>query len=655
MDKMPDWLFEPHEIADGDYYNENLRPAMSNRWVWLTSMFTGMAPILYHTDGDRRALKWAEKYADSYHDKVFQDYSPTTHDIGFIYIPYSVYMYQLTGNKAHRATALRAAEELAKRFQFRGGFIDAWSEMRADTTKEHRMIIDSCMNVPLLFWAWKETNHSFFYDVATIHLETIIKVLVRDDWSVAHAWFFDPVTGEPTKEANSCGYANGTHWARGTAWIVCGLAQAYEYTMDEKYLDIATKIGEKYLDSLEDSLVPVWDFRLPADMPAKGCGNVDFHWDETDPANKIYNVDTSAAAIITCGFQILAKHSGNQRFKKYVEDALEVLSNEYLDDNLEITGMLTRSNGRDKYTSFGDYYYMLALAVQLYGIRTSLNGPCEKHVVRPFVTFFTVKKALAELGVKEGDTILTHSSFKSVGITENGADTVVRGMLETVGKTGNVVFPTLCQKDWPNIYKNWHIGAHSDTGYLTNYFRLLPDAKRSNQATHSVAVIGKDADNIIETHGKSGLRYGIFGETPFAADSPWEKLYNMDAKVIFMGVGIKKCTFRHYAEYLYMEKMLEKAKKSPNYEELKNRVWTFCKAGVWPHIASEYVKEVLDKQGKVKYGTCGEADLQMVSAKDFVDCALDLLEKRDRKVFYEEGDTWNVQDTLDWLEEVDKI
>ena len=659
MDKMNGQLFEFRGSKTGDYYTGPRGDDISNRWVWLQSMLTGMAPILYHTDGDRKALKWAEQFAGMYHDKVFQDYSPTMHDIGFLYIPYSVYLYQLTGNKAHRETALQAAMELAKRFQIKGGYIDAWSEMRADTTKECRMIIDSCMNAPLLFWAWKETGHSFFYDIATTHLDTIIKVLVRDDWSVAHAWFFDPETGLPKEEANSCGYANGTHWARGTAWIVCGLAQAYEYTMDERYLEVATKIGEKYIDCLEDSPVPVWDFRLPADRPAQACGKA--HWDETDPANKIYNVDTSAAAIIACGFQILAKHNGNEKFKKYVADALEVLGNEYLDDNTtEITGMLARQNGADYFGIYGDYYYMLALAVQLYDIKTSLNGPCEKHVIRPFCTFQTVKNALAELGIKEGDSIIAHSSFKSFGITENGAQTIERGMRETVGDSGTVIMPTLCSVDWKRVYENWHIGAKSDVGYLTNYFRLLPEAKRSNQATHSVAAIGKDADFITETHGKSGLRCGIFGDTPFAADSPWEKMYNMDTKVIFMGVGIRKCTFRHYAEYVYMEKMLEKAKKSPKYEELKNRVWTYetwlrDEVGVWPHVDSEYVLEVLKKQGKVKEADCGESHFMMVSSKDFVDCALDLLEKRDRKVFYQEGNWWDVQDTIDWLEEVDKI
>ena len=268
-----------------------------------------------------------------------------------------------------------------------------------------------------------------------------------------------------------------------------------------------------------------------------------------------------------------------------------------------------------------------------------------------------LKDALLKLGIQAGDVILTHSSFKSLAGIVSGAQSVVDAMLETVGADGTVVFPTLCSDNWDKVYENWHLDAKSDVGYLTNYFRKLPGAIRSNQATHSVAAMGKEAKYITKTHGKSGLRYGIYGDTPFAADSPWEKLYNLDAKVIFIGVGLRKCTLRHYAEYVFMEKYLNKAKQSPDYEALKSRIWCYARwndGGVWPNVENEYVHEVLDKRGKVHYAQCGEAKLLAVSAKDFVDCALELLEKRDARVFRTD-DGSNPQATLAWLAEIDRI
>lgn len=268
------------------------------------------------------------------------------------------------------------------------------------------------------------------------------------------------------------------------------------------------------------------------------------------------------------------------------------------------------------------------------------------------VTKQDVIKAARELGIVPGDVVLIHSSFKSLGEVENGADTVINGFMDAIGGEGTLVFPTLCQEDWKHVYENWHMDAKSDVGYLTNYFRKLPGAMRSDQATHSVAAMGKDAEYITQTHGQSGLRNGIFGDTPFAVDSPWEKMYEKNAKIVFLGVNMYKCTFRHYTEYVYMDKCLKKIEGTPEYEGLKKEVWCYERwdeRGQWPNIDSEYVRSVLDKENKVFYTKCGNADITCISSVDFVDTATHLIEERD----------WNVMfmgnEMEGWLDEVERV
>lgn len=256
-----------------------------------------------------------------------------------------------------------------------------------------------------------------------------------------------------------------------------------------------------------------------------------------------------------------------------------------------------------------------------------------------------------ELGINKGDSVIIHSSFKSFGEIENGADTVVGGFFEAIGKEGTLMFPTLCQNDWKNVYKNWHIDAPSDVGYLTNYFRKLPGAKRSNQASHSVAAIGKDAEYFTKTHGESGLRYGIFGDTPFASDSPWEKMYEKNTKVVMIGCEIMYCTLRHLAEYTFMDRCLKMAEGTPCYDEIKSQVWTYDRwddEGIWAHIKPHYIEEVLKKENKIRYTKCGNADIMSFTAKDFVDTCLNLLENSvwDAFVF---GDSMK-----DWIESCKK-
>ena len=87
------------------------------------------------------------------------------------------------------------------------------------------------------------------------------------------------------------------------------------------------------------------------------------------------------------------------------------------------------------------------------------------------VTKYDIIDAAQQAGLQSGDTVIIHSSFKSLGEVEGGAETVIQGFLDVIGEGGTLVFPTFCQKDFEHSYETWHIDKPSDVGYLTNYFR----------------------------------------------------------------------------------------------------------------------------------------------------------------------------------------
>ena len=127
------------------------------------------------------------------------------------------------------------------------------------------------------------------------------------------------------------------------------------------------KLAECYLTQCGENGVPVWDFRLPTDQPARHCGRMAEwpHWDVTDPANCTRNVDTSAAAIMACGMlEFLAKeeHAG---MRSYVDAVTRTLTVQYMNTDEGCAGLLHSQNGNASYTSFGDYYLMELLARQL--------------------------------------------------------------------------------------------------------------------------------------------------------------------------------------------------------------------------------------------------------------------------------------------------
>jgi len=266
-----------------------------------------------------------------------------------------------------------------------------------------------------------------------------------------------------------------------------------------------------------------------------------------------------------------------------------------------------------------------------------------------------ITKAVLELGINPGDTVLVHSSFKSLGTVDGGAEAVIGGFLDAIGETGTLVLPTFVQKDFENAYKTWHIDKESDTGYLTNYFRKREGSFRSDQATHSVAASGKLARELTKTHGLTGKRFGNMGDTPFAKDSPWEKMYQLDAKVVMLGVSPLYITFRHYAEYCYIEECLKRLEGKPEYESMKARLNDFGKTGVWPHLYNMELAARLEAKGSIQKSQCGEATFIGISAKEFVDFALEALRNQDAGVLWRHDQFWDTDAWLSWVEDLNRI
>ncbi len=346
---------------NGDYYTEEPRGDFYAKNEWLSSTFIGLAPLYYRTEKDSSLLAWANKFKEDYHKKVFDIELDTMHDLGFLYQPYSIAMYQITGDAEHKKDAVKAADELVKRFNIHGQFIEAWRSMNSEEPAEDRVIVDSMMNIILLLWAWRETGHRIYKEVAIAHAETTIKYFIREDYSVAHSFLFNKETGEMIEESNTCGFGNGSHWARGTTWAVFGFAALGKYLNNKKYYDISKKIVEKYIEETGDAYIPIWDFRLPKDRPAATHPNWSKNWDETDPKNMELAVDSSAAAILACGIYELNSYIPCPELKDFAEKSVEALCKDYFIKDEKSGGLLRRQNGHNLTACYGDYFFAQAL------------------------------------------------------------------------------------------------------------------------------------------------------------------------------------------------------------------------------------------------------------------------------------------------------
>ncbi|WP_214630526.1 glycoside hydrolase family 88 protein [Paenibacillus agaridevorans] len=373
---------------DGRYFSDAQQPGrpLSHVFCWTQGFFAGMAGISYAITKDESFLNWLRTGYDYFYNKVNRDSLETMHDLGFLYSPYSVFLYRQTGETRMKELSVKAADELIKRYVPNGHYIQAWGRMNNRTpdyvdeelAKDHFFtqseglaIIDCMMNLPLLFWASRETGHPVYANIAKEHIRTTMRHFIRGDGSVNHAYRFSVFDGAPVQPENYCGYATDSWWARGTAWAIYGLAIAYDYTLEPEYFALAERLALRFVEQVGEDAVPVWDFRLPKETPAIASGNRSaFPWDASDPNNLTYNKDTSAAAIVVCAIQRMSKHGENAAFERYKRAALESLANRYFNPDKHVNGLLTHSNGRMEYTSYGDYFFMEALAHETHGLDT---------------------------------------------------------------------------------------------------------------------------------------------------------------------------------------------------------------------------------------------------------------------------------------------
>ena len=88
-----------------------------------------------------------------------------THDLGFPYTLSCVAAWRLTGDAEARRVAVLAADLLLERFFAAAGIIQAWGDL-TDMEQRGRMIIDCCMNLPLLYWASEVTGNPRYASAA---------------------------------------------------------------------------------------------------------------------------------------------------------------------------------------------------------------------------------------------------------------------------------------------------------------------------------------------------------------------------------------------------------------------------------------------------------------------------------------------------------
>lgn len=217
-----------------------------------------------------------------------------------------------------------------------------------------------------------------------------------------------------------------------------------------------------------------------------------------------------------------------------------------------------------------------------------------------------------DLGIEPGDTLLVHSSYKSLGPVDGGPQTVVNALEAALGPDGTLIMPTF-NFDF-NQGQPWDVrSTPSKMGILTELARQDPRAKRVFHPFYSFAVLGKHAEML------GRLRY----KSSYERNSVFGKLRDLDGRIMVIGLSYtNSMTFFHHVEqmegvdYRFLKQFTgevtdwDGTTRTDTFEMLVRDI----DKGVITEV--DPMGELMEKHGVITVGRIGEAAVKLMKAND---------------------------------------
>jgi aminoglycoside 3-N-acetyltransferase len=246
------------------------------------------------------------------------------------------------------------------------------------------------------------------------------------------------------------------------------------------------------------------------------------------------------------------------------------------------------------------------------------------------ITRSTLVHDLRNIGLHPGNVAIVHSSMSRIGWTVGGPVAVIEALMETLTEEGVLAMPALSTDNtepsawqrpavpetwWPVIRKEMppyrpRITPTRGLGRIAEAFRSFPGAHRSNHPQHSFAAWGKNAESVIKEHPL---------DRAFGQNSPLGRLYELEAKILLIGVGHESNTSLHHAEHIAELPAMPRKKQGAAILENGVRVWKSWEemkydSEDFPLIGAAYEESIEYRPQRI-----GQAESRLLSMRGVVD------------------------------------
>jgi len=241
-----------------------------------------------------------------------------------------------------------------------------------------------------------------------------------------------------------------------------------------------------------------------------------------------------------------------------------------------------------------------------------------------------LQNGLKNLKIETGDTLLIHSNLMMLGGIEGARHReeilafYLKAFQNVVGSSGTLAVPAYFYEyaRFGEPFDTKHSPVSKSLGAFSSYLTALPNAVRSCNPLQSIASLGAKAELISGGDSLSG--YGV--------NSPWHRLRQQKAKIVFVGIGVETMTYVHHIEQAVgVPHMYWKLYATPVLRDGKAVLGNPVSAVRYLNYEIEYFlipfEELLLKQGIAKSQPVGKGRILVVDAEQAYQLGIQCLEK----------------------------